>query len=229
MPCQTKYEERVDAHGVVTIRKTLESFSDFSTEDGVETGLQGYTKSLDSNGGPLYTIDQEVIDQPGTSHYSVEIGNSTEPIETNIRYSAAFLEDWEKEELKKWQIWKSNPADPLVVGWDPSTLTEPGVGGTTSWAVVELYDFWKKGVTDYYEPKLTLKMEVIEENPPSLAGLGLIQPASIYPGGEDLGGRNFLYMGASGRQSGKWWMNSYEYVLSGPLGWDPILYSGEVG
>jgi hypothetical protein len=229
MPCQTRYEERVDAHGTVTIRKTLESFSDFQVEVGAEAGLQGYTKVIDSNGGPLYTIDQEVIDQPGTSHWSVEIGNSTEPIETNIRYSQAFVEQWEQEELKKWQIWKSNPADPLVVGWNPGLLTESGGGGTTSWAVNEIYRFWKRGITDYYEPKLTLKREVVEEFPPSLLGIGLIQDASIYPGNDIPANRNFLYMGASGRQNGKWWMNTYEYTMSGPLGWDADLYGGQVG
>lgn len=229
MPCQTRYEERVDAHGTVTVRKTLESFSDFTTEVGAEGGLQGYTKVIDSNGGPLYSIDQEVIDQPGTDHWSVEIGNSTEPIETNIRYSGAFWQDWEREELKKWQIWKSNPADPLVAGWNPALLTEAGGGGTTSWAIQNIYEFWSRGITDYYEPKLTLKREIIEANPPSLDGLGLIQSAAIYPGNSNLGNRNFLYMGASGRQSGKWWMNTYEYVLSGAIGWDADLYGGEPG
>jgi hypothetical protein len=229
MACLSKLETRVDAHGVTTTRKLRESFSDFAPESNTADGLQGYTITQDSNGGPLYTVDEETIDSPGENHWSVEIGNSTEPIETNIRYSSAFNEDWQKEELKKWQIWKSNPGDPLVIGWDPSKITATGGGGTSSWAVNDLYNFWKQGITDYYEPKLTLKREIIETDPPNLDGLGLIQGASIYPGPANLGSRNFLYIGASGRQSGKWWMNTYEYVLSGPLGWNANLYSGTAG
>lgn len=219
MPCQSKYEERVDAHGVVTIKKTLESFSDFAPDAGLEQGLQSYTKTVDSNAGPLYTIDQEVIDQGGTEHYSIEIGNSTEPIESHVRYSGAFVEVWQKQELKKWHQWKQDEKNPLLVGWLPNQ--------SPSWAVQEFYTLWSEGITDYYEPKITLKKEIIEANPPNLDGLGLMLPSSIYPGEDNLENRNFLFIGGSGRQSGKWWTNTYEYLLSGAKGWNSIVYGGQ--
>ena len=225
MPCEPRYEISTDAHGVQTRRLIRESFQDFEPNAEADSN----TKSREGPEGGKYTIVEEQILNAGTAHYSVEVGNSTEPIETNYRYSQAFNEDWEKEELRKWKIWKNNPSDTEVLNWSPKQLGAEGSGYTTSWAVVEFFNFWAQGITDYYEPKVTLKMEIIEETPPALNGIGLIQGAGIYPGGEDLGERNFLYIGASGRQQGKWWHNTYEYLLSGKRGWNADLYGDVIG
>jgi hypothetical protein len=178
----------------------------------------------------VVTVTDEVIEEGGEPHYSCEVSMGSEPIESHFRYSNEFNQEWQQAELIKWKTWKSNPNDPSLastttndVYWTPFK--------STSWAVVEWGEFFTKGITDYLEPKVTLKFTKFEKTPPEISNIGLIgNPGSIF----EVGTKTWLFIGANGQQEtvpaegiAGWWKNTYEYLLSGRNGWNVKLYGSE--
>jgi hypothetical protein len=142
--------------------------------------------------------------------YSVEGSMSQEPIETHEKFTDIGDEDW-----KKWNLWKNNPNDDELSGWKPSEQSGPmGLLG-------RLYE---KGVTDYLVPRAVVRIQRSEGTPPRLSRLGRIEAPAGSPTLPS--GANWMLTGASGirgEEPGKW-INTYEYMSSGPAGWDRDIY-----
>lgn len=127
-----------------------------------------------------------------------------------------------------WNRWKTNPEDPKNANppqpdalknslgyFDPSLYSE----GT---AYGDLYKHWMRGVKEFYEPRVVVRLTKFETTPPNLTHVGKIDTPPIHPGGMT----NFLLNSAEGRfrSSVGQWENSYEW-LGSRKGWDAQLYA----
>lgn len=88
----------------------------------------------------------------------------------------------------------------------------------------DLAALYEKGVTDYLVPRAVVRITKTEGSSPRLSKLGKIDAPSGAPTLPS--GANWMLTGASGNrgQDGKW-SNTYEYMSSGPAGWDRKIYS----
>ena len=227
--CNSREEQDTNFCNTIITKKVYQAFSNSEGDAPEENKDIRISRKVETADG-VTTVTDEWLATPGEPHYSCEVSMASEPIESHYRYSYAFEEQWQQQELIKWRTWKSNPNDPSLASatsgniyWTPFT--------STSWAVVEWGNFYKKGVTDYLEPKVTLKYTVLEMQPPNISNVGLIgNPGDLF----DVGTRNWLFIGANGQQEtvpssgiNGYWKNTSEYLLSGKNGWDPKLYGGE--
>ena len=133
---------------------------------------------------------------------------SQEPIETHEKFKNISAADW-----KKWNLWKNNTKDEALEGWKPDTG-----------AMADLAALYEKGVTDYLVPRAVVRITRIEGSSPRLSNLGKIDAPSGAPTLPS--GANWMLTGASGaKQEGGKWSNTYEYMSSGPAGWNSEIYS----
>jgi len=211
MAINTKSESTTDSKGVVVTTQTWEAFdSEPSAPAGAKnikrTHADGkYTLTYDDAAG---SEDPNDPTNSGGTTYSVEGSMSQEPIETHEKFRSVSAEDW-----KKWNLWKNNSKDEELAGWKP----EEG-------AIAELSALYDKGVTDYLVPRAVVRVTKIEGGSPQLSRLGKISSPAGAPTLPS--GATWMLTGASGNSGadGKW-SNSYEYMSSGPAGWNTDIYN----
>jgi hypothetical protein len=204
----TKSESSTDSKGKTVTTETWEDFA------GPPPAPVGATNIRRTHTDGKHTL---VCDLGGPSspdnpadEYSVEGSMSQEPIETHERFKDISAGDW-----KKWNLWKNNPNDESLDGWKPSEA-----GGS----IGDLAALYEKGVSDYLVPRAVVRITKIESSSPRLSKLGKIDAPSGAPTLPS--GANWMLTGASGNrgQEGKW-TNTYEYMSSGPAGWNREIYS----
>lgn len=201
MATETRKVESKDVTGIILTTTTQQSFQE------IEPNASARAYQLEHVDG-VYTLTEEFISGTGTV-FSIESTTTQEPLETHPRF------DNIPQDIKaKWTRWKKNPQDPELNGWKPET--------EQNGELQELYSFYTYDVTSYLVPRVVVRMTELENGPPALGNVGkLDQPAiSAGPG-------NFILTGAHGQQEGEKWRNTYEWLGSGPNGWDAKLYGQE--
>ena len=199
----TKSETSTDSKGRAITTETWEAF------DGAPSAPSGAAniKRTHTDGKHTLTFDNTPTDSTG-EEYSVEGSMSQEPIETHEKFKNISAADW-----KKWNLWKNNTKDEALEGWKPDTG-----------AMADLAALYEKGVTDYLVPRAVVRITRSEGSSPRLSKLGKIYAPSGAPTLPS--GANWMLTGASGaRQEGGKWSNTYEYMSSGPAGWNSAIYS----
>ncbi len=199
----TKSETSTDSKGRAITTETWEAF------DGAPSAPSGASniKRTHTDGKHTLTFDNTPTDSTG-EEYSVEGSMSQEPIETHEKFKNISAADW-----KKWNLWKNNTKDEALEGWKPDTG-----------AMADLAALYEKGVTDYLVPRAVVRITRSEGSSPRLSKLGKIDAPSGAPTLPS--GANWMLTGASGaRQEGGKWSNTYEYMSSGPAGWNSAIYS----
>ena len=199
----TKSESSTDSKGRAITTETWEAF------DGPPSAPSGAAniKRTHTDGKHTLTFDNTPTDNAG-EEYSVEGSMSQEPIETHEKFKNISAADW-----KKWNLWKNNTKDEALEGWKPDTG-----------AMADLAALYEKGVTDYLVPRAVVRITRSEGSSPRLSKLGKIDAPSGAPTLPS--GANWMLTGASGaKQEGGKWSNTYEYMSSGPAGWNSEIYS----
>ncbi|MEI6035057.1 MAG: hypothetical protein WCS65_12365 [Verrucomicrobiae bacterium] len=200
----TKSETSTDSKGREITSETWEAF------DAPPSAPSGAKNSKLTHTDGKYTLvfDTAPTETNPGDEYSVEGSMSQEPIETHEKFQGIAAADW-----KKWNLWKNNSKDEELAGWKPD-----------SGALADLAALYEKGVTDYLVPRAVVRITRIEGSSPRLSRLGKIDAPSGAPTLPS--GANWMLTGASGnrQQDGKW-SNSYEYMSSGPAGWNSDIYS----
>ena len=216
-----------------TIRYTYQSLEDFGDEVN-EMANQTYKIS-----GGVYEYSGESVffwnnsgggpgggGGTGETELSVSGAASVEPIEAHpsFDYAQNDVEGWDA-----WNRWKANPQDPknlnLIINgeaapkddlgyFDPSKALPGSIAHT-------LFNLYKRGTKEYYEPKVVVRLTRFENAAPPLTYVGKINAPPIDPGGM----ANYILNSAEGRYtpSTKLWQNTYEWVGS-RKGWPVALY-----
>jgi hypothetical protein len=200
----TKSEWSQDSRGQTIETQTWESFS---SPPSAPLGAKNIRRTH-TDGKHTLVCDIAPSQNDGDG-FTVEGSMSQEPIETHEMFKDISPEDW-----KKWNLWKNNPNDESLGGWKPSDIPGP---------MTKLGELYEKGITDYLVPRAVVRINTSEGAAPRLSRLGRIETPSRAPTLPQ--GANWMLTGASGsrEESGKW-NNSYEYLSSGPAGWNQEIY-----
>jgi hypothetical protein len=203
MATEESVEIARDPSGLVTRTVTLKSFSD---EDPSQD-CRAYSKSHQDG---VYTIKEEYYDDTSITVYSGDVSCSTEPIESHPEFGGLT-----EKQRRDWALWKQNPNDPLLNGWDPQTDENQNI--------VTLYNWYiGRNIQTYFAPRCVVKVSTIEESFPNLAGVGKIsdpQETGNWPG-------NFILTGVSFQEEGSKYRVTREYLGSvAGLSWDIDVYS----
>jgi len=215
--------DKKDDSGLRTIEYTHE---DFYPITGSTNRINAQVIEADAK---FRRIDVEVATL-GVYGASITSATSSDPIETHPKLIAGTT----TEDFTKLRMWEKDPNDPQLNKWTPALLP---AGTPQKW----IYDFQNKGVTEFLQPKITLKIKAIENAPPDLSSLGYVTtPPNVGDINvvEDIGlpeGTTWLMTGCEGvakAMTGSGgdleavkFFNSYEYTASGPTGWDSFLYT----
>jgi hypothetical protein len=198
MATETRRVESKDINGIVLTTVTQQAFQQ------IEPSADARSYQLEHVDG-VYTLTEESISGTGTV-FSIESTTTQEPLETHPRFDSI------PQDIKaKWARWKKNPQDPELAGWKPETEQNSNLQ--------ELYSFYTYDVTSYLVPRVVVRMTELEQGPPSLGNIGKLDQPSI-----TAGSGNFILTGAHGQQEGANWRNTYEWLGSGPNGWDAKIY-----
>lgn len=203
----TATESSGDMTGLVLKTETTEAFTEISAPT-VSGDIRSYRLSHTDG---KYTLVTEKWESTPGSIYSGEGNTSSEAIETHPKLAG--LTDKQRND---WTLWKQNPNDPLLNGWDPSK--------DSSALVKALYKWYIKGVTTYLAPKVTVRLTTFDETPPSFNEVGKI---GVPGGGFDFDG-NYLLTGITFSKEGAKWRILREYLGSQQgATWDPVLYGNQ--
>lgn len=203
MATEESVEIARDPSGLVTRTRTLRSFED---EDPAAE-CRAYSKSHQDG---VYTLKEEYYDDTSIVVYNGDVSCSTEPIESHPHF-----ESLTTKQRRDWALWKQNPNDPLLNGWDPETDTNPAIATLYSWYI-------GRNIQTYFAPRCVIKVATIEDDMPSVAGIGQISsPGS----GNDWPG-NFILSGVSFQQEGSKYRVTREFLgsVAGAV-WDPEVYT----
>jgi len=197
----TKTEESTDAQGRKVTTQTWESLTARPPTPANATNVR-YSQSEGK-----HTLIFDIAGSSSETDYSVEGSMAQEPIETHEMFKD--ITDWEK-----WNKWKNNPYDESLNGWKPAD------GGDN---MAKLGSLYEKGITDYLVPRAVLRITKEESGAPTLTNLGKITTPGSAP---NLRGQaNWMLTGVSGtKKTDTKWSNTYEYMSSGPAGWNSEIY-----
>lgn len=202
MATETQIEVSKDPTGLVTRTTTKQAF--IWEDPSADCRSSRVTKS-----DGVVTIVEEFFDEMPPV-YAIDISTTQEPVETH-----PYFKPISSTLRKKWAMWKQNPTNPELKGWNPST--ETGEEFST------LYVLWNKGVTNYFAPRTVIKHTTLENTAPSSNDVGILSETG-YPG--NLGPVNFILTGLSGQQEGAKWRITREYLSSARgSNWENVLYT----
>lgn len=201
---ETSVEYAGDISGQVLKTTTIESFGSIDAPSGsqLRSWKLGYTDGKQ-------TLTKEEFDTFPEVVYSGDGSTSSEAIETHPS-----LQGLSATDRNNWLLWKQNPNDPTLNGWNPKDDTNP--------LIQKLYGWYSTGITTYLAPRVTIKHTTLEDQPPSLSLVGTIADPG---GGFDFEG-NFIVTGVSFQQEGQKWRVTVEYLGSQRgQNWDPTIYT----
>jgi len=203
MATETTIEYARDPSGLVTRTVTQQAFEDVQPSEI----CRSYSKQQ-SDG--VFTIREEFYEDISIVVYNGDVSCSTEPIESHPHFS-----NLTTKQRRDWALWKQNPNDPLLNGWDPETDTDPWISTLYSWYI-------GKNIQTYFAPRCVIKVSTIEDEFPTVAGIGQISEPG---GGNDWPG-NFLLTGVSFQQEGSKFRVTREFLgsVAGAV-WDAEVYT----
>jgi hypothetical protein len=202
MAIETQIEVSKDPTGLVTRTTTKQAFV---WEDPAADCRSFRVTKTDG----VVTIVQEFFDTMPPV-YGIDISTTQEPVESH-----PYFKPLTKKQREDWAIWKQNPTNPILNGWDP--------GKDTSGEIVTLYLLWQKGITSYFSPRTVIKLTTLEDQAPSTTEVGIISSPG-YSG--DTGPVNFICTGLSGQQEGAKWRITREFLSSARgSNWEAVLYT----
>lgn len=186
----TQVERSADPTGLIT--ETI------TTQDFAELTPSGSARSyrITQADGVWTRVEESFAENPVV--YAVDVSTTQEPIESHPFFLSMTAKDREN-----WAIWKQNPNNPDLNGWTPATSTDSNF--------VLLYDFWQKGITNYFAPRIVIKQTTLETEAPTVSNVGKLS-ATGYPG--DTGSVDFILAGVSAQQEGTNFRMTREYLGS---------------
>lgn len=215
-----------------TTTSTYESFDGF----GAEVDNLANRKYSHENGVYRYSGDAvEYFEGTGQTSgggggdiYSVDISTGSEPIETHPRFTSISQDFW-----RYWEIWKQDKTNDLLKAanltgdyttkvtngyWDPFKFTAS--------PIVELVTLWQRGTREYLVPKVVSRHQT-SGAPSNLTKVGKIDTPP-YTAGVN---REWLFTGASSRYNVATgtFETTYEWLASGPKGWEDYIYGAGSG
>jgi hypothetical protein len=216
---QTKIEEAKDIQQIVTQTITQQSIEDIKPN----IAARSYRKEQ-SDG--IYTMVEEFLLDQGKYQYSVDGTVSSEPLESHHMFS--LVGPWARN---NWATWKRNPmADSLSKansGSDGNYWT-PETDGVKDANFAKFYALYSQGIESYYCARVVTKMTALEDDPPDLTLLGMIDGKGNDAKLKLPSNVTFILSSAHGQMEGDKWRNTYEYLGSNPQsaeGWNTEIYS----
>jgi hypothetical protein len=199
---ETQIEVAKDPTGLVTRTTTKQAFA--WEDPSADCRSYRVTKT-----DGVVTVVEEFFDtMPAV--YAVDASTTQEPVESH-----PYFADLTAKNRTDWAMWKQNPTNPELNGWTPAD--ETGEKFST------LYALWKKGITNYFAPRVVIKHTTLEDDAPDTSGVGIISTTG-YSG--DTGDVNFILTGLSGQQEGNKWRVTREYLSSAQGStWENVLYT----
>jgi len=199
---ETQVEVSKDPTGLITRTTTKQAFA---WEDP-SADCRSYR--VTQTDGVVTVVEEFFDDMPAV--YNVDVSTTQEPVESHPYFStlaAKFRSDW--------ALWKQSPNNPDLNGWNP--------GDETGEKESTLYALWKKGITNYFAPRIVIKHVTLETTEPNLSAVGIISNTG-YSG--DTGPVNFILTGLSAQQEGNKWRVTREYLGSARgNNWEAVLYT----
>lgn len=216
-----------------TTTSTYESFDGY----GPEINGMANRKFVHENG--VYRYSGDVVEYHegtgessgggATSIYSIEISTSSEPIETHPRFKDIGSGFW-----RYWEIWKGDKTNELLKSskltgdfaaavtdgyWDPFKYTVS--------PIKELLILWGRGQKEYLSPKVVSRHRT-SGPATNLSQVGKIDTPPYTAG---VSGREWLFIGASSsfNASNGTFETTYEWLASGPKGWEDYIYGAGSG
>jgi hypothetical protein len=216
MPAVTSKIERVsDPQKIVTHVVTRQSTEKMTPEapDNPRSFRQEHVDGI-------WTLVEEYMDASGQEWQGQIDGTiATEPLETHVIFKTI------PEDIKSnWLKWKAGQVtDP--VNWSPDTA------GNQQFQ--DFYTRYSNGFQMYYAPRITLRANGVENDPPDQSTVGLVDIgyANKIPSFRSPENMDFILTGARGVLEGNVWRNSYEWLGSAGKGqtgkWDADIYTVE--
>lgn len=210
-----------------TTTETYESF------DGVGPEIDGMANRKISHENGLYRYSGDTVEYfEGVQQtsgggagdiYSVDISTGSEPIETHPRFTSIGQGFW-----RHWEIWKQDKTNDLLKAanltgdfaaavtngyWDPFLYTVS--------PIKQLLILWQRGTRDYLVPKVVSRHQT-SGAPSNLSRVGKIDTPPYTAGVS----REWLFTGASSRYNvaTATFETTYEWLASGPKGWEDYIY-----
>lgn len=203
MPTEIQIEESKDASGLVTRTVTTGSLS-----GGLDPSAdcRSYRKTQSD---AQVTLVEEFFDETPPV-FALDVSTTQEPVESHPYFAPL-----SQKNRQDWAMWKQNPNNPDLNGWNPSD--ETGEQFST------LYVLWTKGITNYFAPRIVIKCTTIEDDEPNASDVGLISDPGY---GGNTGNVNFIMTGISAQQEGAKWRVTREYLGSANGStWENVLYT----
>jgi hypothetical protein len=199
---ETQIEVAKDPTGLVTRTTTKQAF----TWEDPSADCRSYRVTKTDG---VVTVVEEFFDtMPAV--YAVDVSSTQEPVESH-----PYFADLTSKNRTDWAMWKQNPTNPELNGWTPAD--ETGEKFST------LYALWKKGITNYFAPRVVIKHITLETDAPDTKNVGIISNTG-YEG--DTGDVNFILTGLSAQQEGNKWRVTREYLSSAQGStWENVLYT----
>lgn len=227
MPVETKFEQTKDIQRVVMDTYTYQDTTEFEASETCRSYRKEHVDGI-------WTIVEEFITDQGSAQWNVDGTTSTEPLESNLIFTSV------PESIRKlWFAWKRNTQSPSLAKANSGSVGawwDPAVDGILNTAFSKFYLRWTIGMDSYLAPRIVLRMNELEDGPPTQTNVGKIEnplpkmsPPPAIPANV-----TFVLTAARGVQEGDKWRNSYEWLgsssTSGPnaagtQGWDTLVYS----
>jgi len=200
---ETQIEVSKDPTGLITrttTKQTLGGWEDPSAD------CRSYR--VTQTDGVVTVVEEFVDDMPVV--YAIDVSTTQEPVESHPYFATL-----SQKNRQDWAMWKQNPTNPELNGWQPSD--ETGEVFST------LYALWLKGITNYFAPRIVIKSTTLENEEPNASDVGIISNTGY---GGDTGSVNFILTGLSGQQEGAKWRVTREYLGSARgSNWEAVLYT----
>lgn len=218
-----------------TTTSTYESFDGYGSEiNGMANRKFVHENGVYRYSGDVVEYHEGTGESSGggggtTSIYSIEISTSTEPIETHPRFQSISYQFW-----RLWEIWKGDKTNELLKTanliseyqskvtngyWDPLKFD-----GRPHQDLVTL---WHRGQKEYLAPKVVSRHRT-SGPATNLSQVGKIDTPPYTAG---VSGREWLFIGASSsfNASNGTFETTYEWLASGPKGWEDYIYGAGSG
>lgn len=200
---ETQIEVSKDPTGLITrttTKQTLGPWEDPSAD------CRSYR--VNQTDGVVTVVEEFFDEMPPV--YALDVSTTQEPVESHPYFASLTAKN-----RKDWAMWKQSPNNPDLNGWTPADETDE--------VFSTLYALWTKGITNYFAPRIVIKLTTLEDTEPSAADVGIISETGY---GGNTGPVNFILTGLSGQQEGAKWRVTREFLGSARgSNWEEVLYT----
>jgi hypothetical protein len=199
---ETQIEVSKDPTGLITRTTTKQAF----VWEDPSPDCRSYR--VTQTDGVVTVVEENFDDMPAV--YALDVSTTQEPVESHPYFAPL-----SQKNRQDWAIWKQNPNNPDLNGWTPAD--ETGTEFST------LYALWTKGITNYFAPRIVIKVTTLEDTEPNASEVGIISDPGY---GGNVGPVNFILTGLSGQQEGLKWRVTREFLGSARgSNWEAVLYT----